>query len=353
MIRLVIAVSAALMAACVVHREPQLAVQTTEKSDALSGRIEAAQSYVPDKRIEPDTLPAQPSAESLSPSTWVHALADASSSLSASIAPLAEFDSLAITAEEAALISADELARWDRSLSMSSNVLDYPPSFEPGTIALLVKLGLHSGYGASIENEFVGAMQDPVELEVDLEGNFGGALGLEVYASRSVSFQIGADYRHLSPANPRAAGEAVDDFFAFDDVTYIEYFFATRFLLPPFESILDRRLRPYLRIKTAFVPEVDSPAVINFNFPSIPGQEPIPNPEFNFKGSEYWTVGGELGLAYFMGDNAMLHLGILFEQPLEDSQDRVEIQIASFTSKLDVSMRPEGFMVVGGVSWGF
>ena len=276
--------------------------------------------------------------------------------------PCAESAPRAEPASCAAAWSRASLADWDAAHDLAlefeldrsrPDPSEIPPSFAPGTWALMTKLALFSGYSATIDNDFVGDSEGPVEMDVDLEGRFGGALGIEYYLDRSISLQLGVDRRELTPTNPSVKGETVDDFFEFDDVSYTEYFLAARFLLPPLESLESRRLRPYLRLKAAYVPKVDSSATIHFDFPTVPGFEPIPNPDFDFEGSAYWTAGAELGLAYMLSEHALLHLGLLYERPLDDSKDRVEIHIANFTSELDVDMRPEGYLLVLGLSWGF
>lgn len=234
---------------------------------------------------------------------------------------------------------------WNKSL-------DRKPWSEPraGTTRGLLSLSLFSDFSADVVSTLAGSPEVP--MEVGMLGKFGLILGRESYLTEEVSLVYGLDYRFLKPEKPVGVG-GVDfsDYFAFGDVHYMEAFLGLRLSWDPLGN---DRMRPYLLSKFAYVPSVKSPSTILF------GEQPgsfIQNAEFTFEGSPYWNYGVGAGIQYEISPRVTLHVGGIYEWPMDPSEDVVDVTATSNDGSFDIivptaiSMEPEGWIFLGGLTW--
>jgi hypothetical protein len=172
----------------------------------------------------------------------------------------------------------------------------------------------------------------------DLIGLFGFAVGAEYFVAKDVSLVSGIDFRVLEPE--RTPG------LVFDQLLSTEFFLALRWVLP-YRWGEEGRWRTFLETKFAVIPTT------RFDFELDLGVPGTANPELNFRGDPYTTIGLSSGVLYQLNDRAVAHLAAVYEWPLDHSEDIVTLNIANFTIPMRNTIEPEGLIVFGGVTFYF
>jgi hypothetical protein len=230
-------------------------------------------------------------------------------------------------------------------------------STRAGNFGVAANLGVASGYqvDSTIQVQDPNFPVDETVLHGDLEGVFGGALGVEYYVVDDVALFAGAELRVFDP-------DLQDDVFSFGRIDQLEYYLGARYLLP-MRWLENERLRPYLATKAAFIPSVDFDMTTRFELPDPLNDIQLLSP---YRGSSYFTVAAGGGLAYEFQRNLIGRLGFYYEWALGDSSDVVPTERTTSTGdptlddfldgvfedlQLDVSLEPQGWIAFVGFTY--
>jgi hypothetical protein len=230
-------------------------------------------------------------------------------------------------------------------------------SSRAGNFGLAGNLGVASGYEVSSTIEVLDP-NFPVEatqLAGDLEGVFGGALGVEYYLFDDIALVAGAEYRVFDPM-------LEDDVFQFGTIEQFEYYLGAHYLLP-MRWLPSERQRPYLATKAAYVPSVEYDLTTRFDLPDPLNDIELLSP---YRGSSYVTLAAGAGLAYEFQRTLVGRLGYYYEGSLGETSDTVPTERISSTGdptiddfldsvfeelQLDVSLDPQGWIAFVGLTY--
>lgn len=190
-----------------------------------------------------------------------------------------------------------------------------------GTFAPFVGLGVASDFQVHSEGAFQDANFDAgFDLDGELVGRFGGALGAEWFALDDLSLFAGLEYRlfdaRLDPADTGVDPESSEPLLAFGTIDQFEWFAGSRWYLPVRWG-REGRLRPYLLGKLAWVPSVSFEAKLIQplgEFESVRLVTP-------FSGGPYTTLGLGGGLAWQASEHVLWRLGAWYEWALSNPSD--------------------------------
>jgi len=210
---------------------------------------------------------------------------------------------------------------------------------ERGNWGLTGRVGLFSDYEAESGLDF-DTNTGPVSesFTSDLVGLFGVAAGAEYFVAKDVALISGLDLRLFEPE--RTPG------LIFEDILSAELFLALRWILP-YRWGAEGRWRSFLETKFAVIPTT------RFDFELDLGVPGNPNPELQFRGDPYYTLGLSSGVLYQLNDHAVAHLAAVYEWPLDRSEDVVTLNIANLSVPMHNTLAPEGLIVFGGVTFYF
>jgi len=180
---------------------------------------------------------------------------------------------------------------------------------------------------------------DPViALTTELDGEYGGALGVEYFVLRDVSLLLGYDRRRFQPRPSEGL--------LIDDVQSEEVFLAARYLLP-WRFTSGDRLRLFVEGKLGYVPATEFSMEFDADVPGFA------NPRFDFDGSPYWNVGLSGGLLYQLTDALVGQLSLMYETPLTPTRDLVQFDFLGFPIELDSEIESRGLIALVGITWYF
>lgn len=208
----------------------------------------------------------------------------------------------------------------------------------PGEVGWTGRFGVHNDHLAettiSLDTNF-GFTE--VDMETELEGELGLALGVEAFIDECWSLVVGYEHRSLAP------GETPG--FIFKTVTSQEWFIGARWHTP-WTFGEDDRWRPVIEAKFAFLPETRFDAEVDLSSINQP------NPEYRFAGSSYWNFALAAGLEYQATPSLVWHGAIYHEVPLSNPTDLVHLEfIPGFDVDLLTEIEPAGTMVMFGFTW--
>ena len=207
----------------------------------------------------------------------------------------------------------------------------------PGAVAVFLDGGIWNDHDAASVITFdsnFGAQE--VELDTELVGELGVALGAEVHLDRDWSLRLGYEHRRFDPRNTPG--------FLFETITAEELFLAARWRAPAFG--LHDRWRPFVEARLGYMPSMEFDAAVDLS--SI-GQ---PNPTYDFDGSPSWNAGLAAGLELQWRSDLVFSIQVRHELPLDATSDRVHLEfLPGFEVDLDTSVEPEGTIVLVGLSW--
>ena len=208
-----------------------------------------------------------------------------------------------------------------------------------GSFGVLARAGVWSDYETRGTFEFDANFGDPfVHLTTDLEGRYGGVLGVEYFVLDDVSVLAGYDRRSFEPAEREGL--------LFDDIDVEEIFLGARALLP-WRFLPQGRLRTFVGGKFGYVPKTE----LEMEFDTgLPGFE---NPRFAFDGSSSWNFGLSGGLLYQITDHLVGEVSLLYEWPLSSTRDQVEVDFLGFPIVLDSELESRGLIALVGLTWYF
>ncbi|MCP3916682.1 MAG: hypothetical protein GY711_14095 [bacterium] len=210
---------------------------------------------------------------------------------------------------------------------------------ERGTVGVIGRAGIWADFEAEGSFDFDANFgDDGFDLTADLDGKYGGVIGLEVFVFDDVSLLFGYDRRVFEPEETEGL--------LFDDITSEEIFLAARWILP-WRWLSEGRLRTFVEAKVGYLPSTEFDMEFDV---MLPGFE---NPEFEFDGGDYWNVGLAAGVLYQLRDDLVFQFSLLYEVPLSATEDVVEVDFLGFPISLDSEIEPEGLIVLTGLTWYF
>jgi len=219
--------------------------------------------------------------------------------------------------------------------------------FQRGEMRLFFDTALAANFEGTVDTILGEA--DPEELLLDFEGKLALRAGHEIFVADGLSVRYGVDYRRFEPTDPRNDSGALNDFFSFEEVDYLELFAGIQWMPERLAFGPEKKIRPYVGLKAGWVEGVKSKVGVDFQ------SEFLEKQSFDFEGNEFWNAGATLGLVYPVNSSLSTHLGWTYEIPLGDTRDAVTLYpvpaLPDFPVPISMAIEPEGWMIFFGVSY--
>ncbi len=236
-----------------------------------------------------------------------------------------------------------------------------PPTTEPWRITRAGNfgVGLASALASDYEVDSVVAVRDanfgePAGINGKLLGTFGAALSAEYFIIDDLALFAGGEARVFEP-------DLGQDLISFGEIEQLEWFVGTRWFMPT-RWLETQRLRPYLHMKLAYIPQVNFDMTTTLPFPEPLNDAVLLSP---YRGSSYWTLGAGGGLAYQLSENVYARLAVFYEWALNESKaSAVPSTLMGSTGnafvdnvmnslEYDISLEPRGWIAFFAISYVF
>lgn len=206
-----------------------------------------------------------------------------------------------------------------------------------GSTGVITRLGLHAD--VTVESTYAfdsnfGRFE--IEDDTRLDPRYSLALGLEHFVLDDVALQAGIAWRVFQP-------ETIgNDIIVFDEVRELEGWVAARWLPPVYAP-----LRPYVQVGLGILPDVGFEATFDLD-----GAGTAVEPQrFELDGSIGLSLVASSGLQFQLTDAWFFVLGVLYEENLVPSKDRVTLDVLGTPFVLDTELAPRGWVVFAGLNW--